>query len=104
VTTASISPAAATAATTVATLRHFVTQLVTRVALPSAWSIEHATREIARSIELPDADAEARQTYELFRRRDGRTERLNPSSRVGEVIEPGDEVEAMPEVIPGGRR
>jgi hypothetical protein len=61
-----------------AVLRHCVTQQVTDVELPADWTVDHATREIAQAISLPERNAEnVAQEYEL------------------------DELEPLPEVIPG---
>ena len=91
--------------TTVATLRHFVNQRVTRVALPSEWTVDRATRELADALELPPTGggggAAVGRSYELFRKRDGASERLSPSARVREVVREGDELEPVPEVVPG---
>ncbi len=86
-----------------AVLRHFVTQQVTDVELPDAWTVDHATREIARAIELPERNAEdVAQEYELFLRgEDGRGTKLRPTALVRDVIRPGDELQPMPEVVPG---
>lgn len=48
-------------------------------------------------------DAQNRdQTYDLFvRHGDGTAERLLPSSTLGESVRDRDEIEAMPQVMPG---
>lgn len=87
-----------------ARLRHFVSRQVTDIELPAGWTIDEATRELVRAIELPALDEQSRpQHYELFLRRgDGSTERLPSSSTIGESVRELDELEAMPEVMPGG--
>ncbi len=89
-----------------AVLRHFVTQQVTDVELPADWTVDHATHEIARAMTLPERNAEtAPQEYDLFvRGRDGVGTKLRPSARVRDAIRPGDEIEPMPEVVPGRGR
>jgi len=88
-----------------ATLRDFVSRRTTEVSLPSAWTVEFATRELARALELPETTAENQpQAYELFRRpKEGQPERLLPGSTIGDAVEEGDEIEPMPEVVPGQR-
>jgi hypothetical protein len=87
-----------------AMLRHPVTQQTTDADLPADWTVDHATREIARAIDLPKRNAEnVDQEYELFvRRADGRSERLRPSALLRDTVQPGDEIEPLPEVVPGG--
>jgi hypothetical protein len=89
-----------------AMLRHPVTRQTTDAGLPGDWTVDRATREIARAIELPKRNAEnAEQEYELFvRRADGRSERLRPSALLRDTVQPGDEIEPMPEVVPGRGR
>ncbi len=89
-----------------AVLRHFVTQQVTDVELPSEWTVDFATREIARAIGLSERNAEnVAQEYELFvKGQDGRAERLRPTALLRDSIRPGDEIEPLPEVIPGQGR
>jgi len=91
-----------------AVLRHFVTQQVTDVELPADWTVDHATHEIARAIALPERNAEnVPQEYDLFvrgRDGDGVGTKLRPSARVRDAIRPGDEIEPMPEVVPGRGR
>jgi len=84
-------------------LRHPVTQQTTDADLPAEWTVDRATREIARAIELPKRNAEnVDQEYELFvRRADGRSERLRPSALLRDAVRPGDEIEPLPEVVPG---
>ncbi len=84
-------------------LRHPVTRQTTDADLPADWTVDHATREIARAIDLPKRNAEnVDQEYELFvRRADGRSERLRPSALLRDTVQPGDEIEPLPEVIPG---
>jgi hypothetical protein len=84
-------------------LRHPVTQQTTDADLPAEWTVDHATREIARAIDLPKRNAEnVDQEYELFvRRADGSSERLRPSALLRDAVQPGDEIEPLPEVIPG---
>lgn len=86
-----------------ARLRHFVSRQLADAELPSDWSVHDATQELVRAIELPLVDAQnRRQTYELFvRHGDGTAERLRPSSTIGESVRDLDEVEPMPEVMPG---
>ena len=89
-----------------AVLRHFVTQQVTDVELQPDWTVDFATREIARAIDLPERNAEnVAQEYELFvKGDDGRAERLRPTALLRDSIRPGDEIEPLPEVIPGRGR
>jgi hypothetical protein len=86
-----------------ANLRHFVTQQVTDVELPGHWTVDRATEEIARAIDLPERNAEnVKQGYELFvRDGDGRSERLPPSALLRDSVREGDELEPLPEIIPG---
>jgi len=86
-----------------ARLRHFVSRAVAEIELPAFWSVQDATQELVRAIELPLVDAQnRRQAWELFvRRADGTAERLRPSSTIGESVRELDELEAMPEVMPG---
>ena len=86
-----------------ARLRHFVSRAVADVELPRLWSVHEATQELVRAIELPLVDAQnRRQAYELFvRRADGNAERLRPSATIGESVHEFDELEPMPEVMPG---
>ncbi len=87
-------------------LRHFVTQQVTDVDLQPNWTVDYATREIARAIDLPERNAEnVTQEYELFvKGEDGRAERLRPTALLRDSIRPGDEIEPLPEVVPGRGR
>jgi hypothetical protein len=89
-----------------ALLRHFVTQQVTDVELQPNWTVDYATREIARAIDLPERNAEnVTQEYELFvKGEDGRAERLRPTALLRDSIRPGDEIEPLPEVVPGQGR
>ena len=89
-----------------AVLRHFVTQQVTDVELRPEWTVDFATREIARAIDLPERNAEnVAQEYELFvKGEDGRAERLRPTALLRDSIRPGDEIEPLPEVVPGQGR
>ncbi len=84
-------------------IRHFVSGSILRSPLRADWSVDRARLEIVREAELPLTDSANRaQHYELFlRRRDGSRERLNPSSRIGDVVREGDELEPLPEVKPG---
>jgi hypothetical protein len=87
-----------------ARLRHFVSRAVAEIEIPSSWSVQDATQELVRAIELPLVDGQnRRQTWDLFARRaDGSAERLPPSSTIGESVRELDELEPMPEVMPGG--
>lgn len=89
-----------------AMLRHFVTQQVTEVELPADWTVDRATQEIARAIDLPERNAEnVVQGYELFvRGDDGRAERLVPSALLRDSVREGDELEPLPEIVPGNAR
>ena len=86
-----------------ARLRHFVSRAVADIELPRLWSVQDATQELVRASELPLVDAwNRRQAYELFvRRADGSAERLRPSATIGESVRELDELEPMPEVMPG---
>ena len=86
-----------------ALLRHFVTQQVTDVELPPQWTVDFATQEIARAIDLPERNGEnVAQTYELFvRGDDGRAQRLPPSALLRDSVREGDELEPLPEIVPG---
>jgi hypothetical protein len=86
-----------------ARLRHHVSRAVAEIELPSSWSVQEATRELVRAIDLPRVDHQNRETvWDLFvRRADGTAERLRPSSTVGESVREDDELEPLPEVMPG---
>ena len=87
-------------------IRDFVSGESVRSPIRASWSVDRVRQEIIRDIELPQTDSENRpQHYELFvRHEDGGRERLNPSSRIGDVVRRGDELEPMPEVRPGRAR
>jgi hypothetical protein len=89
-----------------AVFRHFVTGATAEVELPAELSVDELTRELVREGALPQRTARNQeQPYELFvRHKNGEAERLPASARVGDVIEVGDELEPMPEVVPGGGR
>lgn len=86
-----------------ANVRHFVTQETTDIELPGSWTVDHATEEIAKAIELPERNAEnVKQSYELYvRGQDGRSQRLPPSALLRDSVREGDEIEPLPEIIPG---
>jgi hypothetical protein len=86
-----------------ARLRHFVSRAVADVELNSSWSVEDATQELVSAMQLPLVDTQSRrQAYELFvRRTDGAAERLRPTATIGESVRELDELEPMPEVMPG---
>ena len=87
-----------------ARVRHFVSRAIADVEVPALWSVQDTTQELVRAIELPLVDAQNRhQVYELFvRRGDGTAERLRPSSTIGESVREHEELEPMPQVMPGG--
>jgi NADPH-dependent ferric siderophore reductase len=87
------------------TVRDFVTGRTSELAIPADWSVDAATRELTRSLALPERDSRNRpQPYELFvHRARGPAERLQPSARIGDVVERDDVLEPMPEIVPGGR-
>ena len=86
-----------------ARLRHFVSRAVADIELDASWSVQDATRELVHAMELPPVDGQSRrQVYELFvRRADGSAERLRPGVTIGEAVREMDELEPMPEVMPG---
>ena len=87
------------------TVRDFVSGRTSELAIPAHWSVDAATRELARSLALPERDSRNRpQPYELFvHRAKGPAERLRPSARIGEVVGRDDVLEPLPEIVPGGR-
>jgi hypothetical protein len=84
-------------------VRHYSTQQVADLECPARWTVHETTEELVRAIELPRVDARNVPTHwELFlRRADGTTERLRPSSTLGESVREDDELQVLPEVVPG---
>ncbi len=84
-------------------VRHYSTQQVADLECPARWTVHEATEELVRAIELPTRGRNGDpQRWELFlRRADGSAERLPPSSSLGESVREDDELQVLPEVMPG---